>query len=254
MRKEVLIMTASSTPRRCTRFPKSCSPKRLRSLLGRSPRLRVETSQTKSRPYGVSRAAKLLRGAAPGLPNRYRGLALWNRNIATTEQGTLMAAAEHETDAPPKRGAEHRALEAFIGQWRAEGYSYGNTKQSAREPKALRDSWTSTHEARWHTGEFFLVQVENATVGPSGSPPFDTLSIMGVDAQTGRCFARSFENHGFARVYDVARNGRIWTLSGATERARIEFGDGGARQTHTWEWLHDGQWLPLCERVALRTS
>ena len=165
-----------------------------------------------------------------------------------------MAAGEHETSVPPKRGAEHQALEAFLGRWQAEGWPYGNPKQKADQPKALRESWTSTHEARWHTGEFFLVQVENAVVGPFGSPPFDTLSIMGVDPQTGRCFARTFENHGFARLYEVGRDGTLWTFSGATERARIEFSHGGDRQAHTWEWLHDGQWLPLCDRVAVRAT
>ncbi len=165
-----------------------------------------------------------------------------------------MAAAEHETSTPPKRGDDHQALAAFVGRWRANGWSYGSPEQKADQPKVLRERWMSTHEARWHTGNFFLVQVENALVGPAGSPPFDTLSIMGVDPLTGRSFVRSFENHGFARLYDVAREGTLWTFSGLTERARIEFSRGGDRQAHTWEWLHDGRWLPLCDRVAVRTA
>ncbi len=165
-----------------------------------------------------------------------------------------MAAGDHETSTPPKLGAEHHALEAFIGRWQAEGWSYGDPKQNADRPKALRERWLSTREARWHTGNFFLVQVENAVVGPAGSPPFDTLSIMGVDPQTGHAFVRSFENHGFARLYDVRRDRTLWTFSGATERARIEFSHGGDRQAHVWEWLHAGRWLPLCERVAVRST
>ena len=154
-------------------------------------------------------------------------------------------ASEHEVSVPPERSSAHHALEVFLGRWQADGWSYGNPKQKADRQKALRDEWTSTHEARWHTGNFFLIQVENAVFGPAGSPPFDTLSIFGVDPQTGRNFVRSFENHGFARLYDAARSGDVWTLTGASERARIEFSDGGKRQTHDWEWRRDGRWLPL---------
>ena len=75
---------------------------------------------------------------------------------------------------------------------------------------------------------------------------------MGVDTQTGRYFARSFENHGFYRRYDVAVDRQVWTLSGDFERARIEFSADGRTQTITWEWRPKGQWLPLCDRVAHR--
>ena len=154
-----------------------------------------------------------------------------------------------DNEAAPERGDKHQALAPFLGRWRAEGKAYGRPNQSAEDPRSAAEPWISTHTGKWHTGEFFLVQDERATVG---GKPFDTLSVMGVDAKTGRHFARSFENHGFYRHYDVSVDGLVWTLSGDTERARIEFSFDRRTQTITWEWRPGDRWLPLCDRVARR--
>lgn len=66
--------------------------------------------------------------------------------------------------------------------------------------------------------------------------PFDTISIMGVAAKTGRHVAQSFENHGFERRYDVAVDGRTWSFTGEHERATIEVSSDGNTQTIRWEW------------------
>ena len=76
--------------------------------------------------------------------------------------------------------------------------------------------------------------------------------MLGVEAETGRHFARTFENHGFYRQYDVVVEGKVWTVTGETERARIQFSEDEKTQTITWEWRSAGQWLPLCDRVARR--
>jgi Protein of unknown function (DUF1579) len=144
----------------------------------------------------------------------------------------------------PKRGELHDALAMFVGKWRAEGKSYGG-RDGTPEP------WVSTHTAAWHTGELFLIQNERATVGLA---PFDTLSILGVDPDTGRAFARTFENHGFCRDYELAHDGRLWTLTGPSERARIELSEDGKRQTIAWQWRPNGEWIALCDRVATRLS
>lgn len=154
-----------------------------------------------------------------------------------------------QREVTPARGEQHNALAVFLGQWKAEGHAYGGSSQSVGDPKGAPQPWTSTHTGAWHTGAFFLVQDERAMVGGA---PFDTLSVMGVDADTGRYFARSFENHGFYRHYDVRVNGRVWNLTGATERARIEFSEDGMTQTIIWEWRPTDRWLPLCDRVAHR--
>jgi hypothetical protein len=151
-------------------------------------------------------------------------------------------------ESPPKRGARQEALAVFIGHWKAEGTSYGGDAQSKSNPHAGAAPWSSIHTARWHSGEFFLIQDERA------NGPFDTLSVMGVDAETGKYFANTIENHGFSRRYDVEVDGDTWTFTGASERARYVFSDGGKKQTISWEWKPRGEWLPLCERVAVKVS
>jgi hypothetical protein len=154
-----------------------------------------------------------------------------------------------DTEAPPTRGEQHDALAVFLGRWRDEGTSFGSPEQSANDLKRGGEPWVSSHTGTWDTGKFFLIQDERALVG---GQPFDTLTVLGVDAQTGRSFAQSFENHGYSRHYDVVVDGQVWTLSGEFERARIAFSADGRTQTITWEWRPKGQWLPLCDRVAQR--
>lgn len=154
-----------------------------------------------------------------------------------------------DAEKPPVHDERQRALAIFLGQWRAEGTSYGSPEQNERDPKSKGVPWTSIHEGRWHTGEFFLIHDEKAR---PGGEVFDTVSIMGVDAKTGEYFARSFENHGFYRNYVVARDGNVWTLTGETERARVEFRKGNREQVIVWEWRPKGRWLPLCDRIATR--
>lgn len=150
---------------------------------------------------------------------------------------------------PSERGKEHGALEVFLGDWKAEGTSYGGTAQSGADPRVNGVPWKSTHNGRWYTGKFFLIQDERAHVDGS---PFDTLSVLGVDADTGAYFARSFENHGFYRHYSLSVDGDRWTLTGETERATMTFSDRNRKQDIVWEWKVAGKWLPLCDRIAVR--
>lgn len=150
----------------------------------------------------------------------------------------------------PERSLKHEALEIFAGQWTAEGASFGGTDQS-HDPRANAQRWDSTHRAFWHTGRFFLVQDERAFIGGS---PFDTLAVMGVDPCSGDYFSRGFENHGFYRHYRMSVDGTCWRIDGETERATIEFTDGDRRQTIHWEYKPEGNWLPLCDRVAVRVD
>jgi hypothetical protein len=151
----------------------------------------------------------------------------------------------------PRRTALPDALGAFLGTWHATGSACGGRRQTREAPRANPSPWTSTHSAYWHTGGFFLVQDERASVDDG---PFDTLSILGVDPDTGGGFLRSFENHGFQRCYALRVEGRVWTLDGAQERARIELSADGRTQNIHWEWRPQDGWLPLCDRVAVRVD
>ena len=134
----------------------------------------------------------------------------------------------NESETAPIRGSAHDALSVFLGEWRAEGMSFGGTDQSGADPKANGVSWVSTHTARWHSGEFFLFQDERAQIGTAS---LDTVSVMGVEVGGNDCFARTFENHGFYRHYALSVDGQAWMLEGKTERARIVFAGNGNTQT-----------------------
>ena len=157
----------------------------------------------------------------------------------------------NDAEKPPIRGPKHAALDVFLGSWKAEGLSFGGTDQSGNDPRANGVPWSSTHVAYWHTGQFFLIEDEKAR---PGGQVFDTLGIMGVDPTTDEYFCRGFENHGFYRHYQMKAEGRVWSISGETERARIEFSEDGRTQTITWEWKPEDKWLPLCDRTAVRTD
>jgi hypothetical protein len=135
---------------------------------------------------------------------------------------------------------EHRKLSVFLGDWAAEGTAYG--------PDGGGTPWRSIHSAHWHSGEYAVVQDERA------AGPFDTIALLGWDADRGTYFSWSVENHGYAREYLVTTEGDTWTFIGERERARIDFGDDGRRQTHHWEVLAEGRWVPLCDRVATRVE
>ena len=167
-------------------------------------------------------------------------------------QDTAERPVASDAETPPTRNEKHEALAVFLGRWRAEGTSYGGTDQSGPDPKANGTSWESTHEGYWHTGEFFLIQDERARLG--GDSVFETISIMGVDPETGDYFAQAFENHGFERRSRVMRDGARWTLSGEHERATVTFRDANRTQEIVWEWKPGDRWLPLCDRVARRAD
>ena len=95
--------------------------------------------------------------------------------------------------------------------------------------------------------------IQEETARPGGTV-FDTLSVMGVNSEKHGYFAKAFENHGFYRHYDVTVDGTVWTISGETERSTIEFSGDNRTQAIVWEWKPKEKWLPLCDRVAVRTD
>lgn len=141
------------------------------------------------------------------------------------------------------RGPEHDALAAFLGEWRAEGTAYADGGEGV--------PWTGEHIARWHGGEYFVVQEERARVG---GEVVDTLSVLGVYPETSAYLARSFETGGAQRNYVITRQGPTWRFWADEARASITFSDDHRKQTIVWECQRDGEWMPLCERVAVRVD
>lgn len=139
-------------------------------------------------------------------------------------------------------------LAVFLGDWHAQGSSYGGDAQTSDNPHAGETPWNSIHSARWYSGNYFIVQDERA------NGPFNTLSLLGWDAEAERYFARTIENHGFARDYTMTVVGHMWTLTGEHERATFRFSEDGCTQEVSWEWKPAEDWLPLCDRTAARVD
>lgn len=149
-----------------------------------------------------------------------------------------------EADAAAPGPSEKLAV--FLGDWHAQGFSYGGEAQSSDDPRAGETPWSSIHSARWYSGNYFIVQDERA------NGPFNTLSVLGWDIEAERYFARTIENHGFARDYTMTVDGHVWTLTGEHERASFTFSEDGRTQDVSWQWKPASEWLPLCDRTASR--
>lgn len=149
----------------------------------------------------------------------------------------------------PLRGAPHAHLGIFVGKWRAEGESFA-VGQTKKTPRGSVQKWVSDETYDWLPGRFFVIQHWDAKTGATA---FKGTAIMSYDAALGHYTTRSYENHGFIRDYVTKVDGDIWTFTGATERARVEFTDRGKTQKIAWEWRKPGEaWLPLCDRKAKR--
>jgi hypothetical protein len=142
------------------------------------------------------------------------------------------------------------ALDVFVGSWHAQGTAYGE-QQRAEDPLASAIPWTSDETYRWMPGGCFLIHHWEAQVGRQS---FRGTEIIGHDNEDG-FYAHLFDDRGHHRTYLVARDGPIWTFSEPETRATITVGSGGGRLDIAWQWRHGGaEWLPLCDRVALRTA
>ena len=94
-----------------------------------------------------------------------------------------------------------------------------------------------------------------ARLSDDNSNAFQGIAIISWDDTNKHFVTRSYENHGFIRDYLTSVDGETWTFTGETERARVEFADGGDTQKIAWEWRQVGEdWLPLCDRVAKRVE
>ncbi len=149
----------------------------------------------------------------------------------------------------PTRAAPHECLQVFIGKWHAEGHSYA-TGQTKQNPRGTKEKWLSDETYEWLPGKFFVVQRWDAKTGANA---FQGTAIINWDDKNQQYMTRSYENHGFVRDYVTRVEGEIWTFTGDTERARVQFTSGGNTQNISWEWRQPGEdWLPLCDRVANR--
>ena len=164
-----------------------------------------------------------------------------NRNDAATSQQ------------PPKPGAGHQRLNAFVGKWNTEGEQY-----EGPVGPAARTSAVETYE--WLTGEFFLIHRFQGRVGDSEAA---CIEVIGHDAQSQTYPIHTFYNNGLAQRWESRENDGTWTLTGdwdlkgQTMRVRLTtvFSDGGRTMKGKWECSKDGSsWQAFWDVTARRAS
>ena len=140
-------------------------------------------------------------------------------------------------------------LDVFIGKWHAEGQSYGDGQQKDN-PYASAVPWISDESYEWLPGNFFILHSWNAKLGDSD---FIGTEIIGYDEKEGGFFSRFFDNSGFHPDYKATVDGNVWNFSESSSRAKVTVDDGKNEMTFNWEWRKEGSnWLPLCDRIAIR--
>jgi hypothetical protein len=153
------------------------------------------------------------------------------------------------TRTPPVDAAVS-ALDVFAGSWHVEGTAYSD-HQRVDDPFASATPWTGEETYAWMPGGRFLMHQWDARIGLE---PFRGTEIIGRNG-AGGYVAHLFDDRGHHRTYEVAQHGPIWTFSEPETRATITIDPGGARLDIVWQWKNGGtEWLPLCDRVALRTG
>jgi hypothetical protein len=143
----------------------------------------------------------------------------------------------------PKRGPVHARMLDFLGRWQ----TVGRTGPGAPVPNV---DVTGYEIYDWAPGRFFVTHQFDRRIGED---EHKGIGVLGYDAATQRYFANVFDNHGYARQYDVQVKDRVWTFAGQRERATFVLSDDGASMSIEWTVSSDGaRWRPLCELKATK--
>jgi hypothetical protein len=133
-------------------------------------------------------------------------------------------------------------LDVFVGEWAVEA-SFPGRQPDEAPPARVRFEWALD-------GQFLLQRTE---VSLPEVP--DSLSIVGVDPETGGYTQHYFDSRGVARLYAMSLDGGVWTLTRESpdfsplhfrQRFVGTFGADGNTITGAWEqgaddagWEHD---------------
>ena len=132
----------------------------------------------------------------------------------------------------------------FIGTWQVEGANLPSA------PNAPNTPLIGTQAVNLMEGGHFL---EARWEYESGADSvFCGLSIIGQPEDSDRIECHNFDNLGSLRVYSSNMKDNLWTLTGQSERATIEFDESGKTYREFWEIKTDGDWQPLCRRTGTR--
>lgn len=142
-------------------------------------------------------------------------------------------------------------LDVFVGSWRTAGQSFAEG-QRIDDPRASAVPWTSEESYEWLPGGHFLLHRWDAMVG---AYTFKGTEIIGFDAAKGDYFSHLFDNAGNHGEYRGQCEDCVWSFVEAGTRAVMTISPDGQAMDVAWQWTNGGRdWLPLCERRAVRVQ
>jgi hypothetical protein len=134
-------------------------------------------------------------------------------------------------------------FEVFIGTWN----TTGDVQATQASPAS---TLSATDMYRWLPGRHFIVHDVDARFGKE---PARSMEVMGFDASKKQYFARSYDDRGTVEVFDLALNGRRFSITGKTVRFSGNFDAEKNRLRGLWE-LKGSQaiWQPWIKLELVR--
>ncbi len=120
-------------------------------------------------------------------------------------------------------------LDVFVGEWAVEARFPGDQPAPSDAPG---DGPLARSRFEWALDRKYLLQ---RTEIPVPEAP-DSLTIIGVDPQTGAYTQHYFDSRGVTRLYAMSLAGRVWTLT----REAPDFSPLDFRQRYTGTFSEDG--------------
>lgn len=167
----------------------------------------------------------------------------WNESFDRLADEVAQTTPEQSPAQPGKPGPEHRKLDVFVGRWNGVGES--------KPDGPLQGKMTVADTYEWLPGGYFLI--DRGQLQVAGNEPVAHVWVFGYDDAQGTYVIRAFDGEGHFREYRASVHERVWTFTGQSERARIEFSPDGLRFTAHWDIAKDGStWAPLCDVTMTR--
>jgi len=116
-------------------------------------------------------------------------------------------------------------FEIFIGIW--------NTSGEVLETEgAPATTLSATDTYRWLPGKHFIAHDADARFGDN---PARSMEVIGYDLPSNQYLARSYDDQGVSELFEVALNGKKWSIVGESVRFNGAFDADGNTLTGLWE-------------------
>ncbi len=116
-------------------------------------------------------------------------------------------------------------FEVFIGTWN----TTGEVLETEAAPATIL---SATDTYRWVPGRHFIAHDADARFGDS---PTRSMEVIGYDRTTKKYLARSYDDRGTSELFEVALNGKKWSIMGALVRFSGKFNADNNQLTGLWE-------------------